>query len=350
MKLTLPSAGVLCACLALLVVFSTPFVAAQSPMAIVGSGSNVPNHLYLAWIDEYNKTNSRVQVRYLALGTSESIHQVSQGSGDFGGGEIPLSRDEMRGGKVALVQIPTVLVGIVPVYNLPGNPEINFSGEVLAGIYLGKIRSWRDPHVVKLNPGINLPDLPISVVHRTAGKGSNYIFTDFLSKTSPDFRTQVGKSASPNWPLGAEANRGEDMVEKVAATAGAIGYVELNFAKRPNIGYGSVLNPAGQFVRATPATISAACAAMEKSIPEDFHISLTNAPGKDSYPLASFTWLYLPVNAPADRRVALEQFLSWTLKGGQDMARNLGYATLPSEIIARAQATLEGLQHASAGR
>jgi phosphate transport system substrate-binding protein len=189
----------------------------QSAVSIVGSGSNVPTPLYSVWTDEFNKKDSKVQVRYLSMSTMDGIHQISSGSGDFAAGEIPLSHEQSEGAKVSLMQIPTVLVGIVPIYNLPGNPEVNFSGEVLAHIFMGTITNWKDPRIVKLNPKVKFPDLQIAVVHRTAGKGSNYIFTDFLSRNSPEFRSQVGKNASPNWPVGVDANRGEDMVAKVAS-------------------------------------------------------------------------------------------------------------------------------------
>jgi phosphate transport system substrate-binding protein len=316
-------------------------VKAQTRVSIVGSGSNVPSHLYAAWIDEFNKKNANIQVRYLSMSTVEGIRQISEGSGDFAAGEIPLTPEEMHGAKVSLTQVPSVLVGIVPIYKLPGNPELNFSGAVLAQIYLGTIKNWKDPRIAKLNAGASMPDLPIEVVHRTGGKGSNYIFTDFLSKASPEFRSQVGKDASPKWPLGAEANRGEDMVEKVGSTPGAIGYVELNFARRPDIGYGNVQNAAGQFVRATPASITAACVAHQKAIPKDFGVSLANAPGKESYPISSFTWIYVPSSGTATERTrALGQFLNWALEDGQNMARGMGYATLPPGVLSKAKAAV----------
>jgi phosphate transport system substrate-binding protein len=238
-----------------------------------------------------------------------------------------------------------VLVALVPIYKLPGNPELHFSGELLAQIFLGDIKTWKDSRIEKLNAGVSLPDLPIKVVHRTPGKGSNYIFTDFLSKISSEWRTKVGKSPSPKWPVGDDANRGEDMVEKVSASPGAIGYVELNFARRPDIGYGDVQNAAGHFIKATPATITAACNAEGKSIPGDFRASLTNAPGKDSYPLSSFTWIYAPVSGLASERAhALKQFLSWGLDDGQNIARTMGYATLPADLASRARKMANSIQ------
>jgi phosphate transport system substrate-binding protein len=219
---------------------------------------------------------------------------------------------------------------------------------VLAHIFMGTITNWKDPRIGKLNPGLKLPDLQIAVVHRTPGKGSNYILTDFLSKNSSEFRAQIGKSPSPNWPVGVDANRGEDMVAKVASIPGAVGYVELNFARRSDIGYGTVQNSAGRFVRATPASITAACKAMAESIPADFRVSLIDAPGKDAYPIASFTWIYLPTSgASAERAQALKQFLGWALGDGQTIARGLGYATLPGPVQSKAHAALNSIQMAS---
>src|SRR5579864_3132741 len=190
----------------------------------------------------------------------------------------------MRDSKIALT-IPTALVAIVPIYNLPGNPELNFSGALLAEIYLGTVKNWNDPQIAHLNPTVELPDLPVSVVHRSPGKGSNFIFTDFLSKTSPRFRAEVGKSPSPHWPVGSEADRGQDMVKTVASRRGAIGYVDLGFVRNSGVGYGRVENAAGHFVRAITASIEAACTALERSLPDDFRLDVINAPGKDSYPM-----------------------------------------------------------------
>lgn len=329
-------------------VWLLPPAQAQSTVSIVGSGSNVPSPLYSVWTDEFNKKDPQIQVRYLSMSTMEGIRQISSGSGDFAAGEVPLTAEQMQTAKVSLMQIPTVLVGIVPVYNLPGNPEVNFSGEVLAHIFMGTITNWKDSRIAKLNPRLKLPDLQIAVVHRTPGKGTNYILTDFLSRNSPEFRAQIGKTPSPNWPVGVDANRGEDMVSKVASIPGAIGYVELNFAKRSDIGYGAVQNAAGQFVRATPVSITAACKSMAASMPGDFRVSLINAPGRDAYPIASFTWIYLPTSGlSAERIAALKQFLDWALADGQTIARGLGYATLPVPVQSKAQAALNSIQLAS---
>jgi phosphate transport system substrate-binding protein len=318
--------------------------AAQQRIVIVGSGSNVPVYLYQAWTSKFNASNDNVQVRYMPLGTSESIRQIKLGIGDFGGGEILLTDEQMRDSKIGIM-IPTILVGIVPIYNLPGNPELNFSGGLLGEIYLGAVKNWKDPQIAHLNPTIELPDLPISVIHRSAGKGSNFIFTNFVSRTNLRFRVEVGRSPSPRWPLGLEADLGQDMVKKVAATRGAIGYVDIGFLRNSSVGYGRVENAAGRFVKATPASIEAACTALESSIPNDFRMDLTDAPGKDSYPLVSFTWLYVPISDGASPRSrALKQFLDWSFEEGQRVAVSMGYAPLPGRIVAKAQAAVNALR------
>lgn len=318
--------------------------AAQEKISLVGSGSNVPSPLYAVWTESFNKSSSSSQVRYLSMSTVEGIQNVSKGTGDFAAGEIPLTEEQMHGGKVTLIQIPSVIIGLVPVYNLPGQPQLKFSGRVLAGIFMGEIKNWKDPQIAKINAGVALPDLPIKVIHRTGGKGSNYIFTEYLSKTDPAWKSKFGTNASPAWPVGDEANRGEDMVAKVAATQGAIGYVEASFARHASLGYGDVENGSGVFVRATAASITASCEALEKSIKDDFRASLTNASGKDSYPIASFTWFYVPVSGLAqDRSHALKQFLDWGLTQGQDIAKGQGYAPLPAGLAERARAKVKSI-------
>ena len=319
--------------------------ASQGMISLVGSGSSVPSPLYTAWAEQYAKVSSTVRVRYLQMGASEGMREIGQGVGDFAGGEIPLTDAQMHKEKNPLVQFPTVLVAIVPIYKLPGEPELRFSGELLAEMFLGNVKNWKDEKIAKLNPGVELPDLPIAVVHRSSGKGSNYILSDFLAKVSPQWKSKIGKSASPNWPLGEETNRSEDMVEKVIATPGAIGYVELNYAERKDLGFGSVQNASGRFIRATPASIAAACAASGKNLAADFSISLTNAEGKDSYPVVSFTRVFAIASGMEPlRSQALKEFWNWALTAGQETAARLGYTVLPAGIAAKSRETLNSIQ------
>lgn len=333
----------------LLVIGCLGFVArpllAQDAVPLVGSGSNLAGELYSTWTSQYAKSHSNTQVRYLSIGTSQSLQEIKQGTGDFGGGEIPLTDAQKHSGKYTLVQFPTVLVAFVPIYKLPGKPDLRFSGELLAAIFLGNVKNWNDPRIAKLNPAVSFPDLPITVVHLSGVKGSSYVLSDFLTKTSPEWKSQIGKTASPKWPVGIEVNRSEALVSKVSSTPGAIGYVELTYTKRKDIGYGSVQNAAGQFVRASNSSIIAACAASEKSIPDDLGASLVYAQGKDSYPLVSFTWIYVPASglAPARSR-ALKDFWNWALTDGQQIAGDLGYTVLPAFIAARSRDALNSVQ------
>jgi phosphate transport system substrate-binding protein len=333
--------------LGLVVLFCTLPAHCQSSVAVVGSGSNLPTPLYSHWTEEYNKLSSKVQVRYLSTGTMKGIDDISRGVGDFAAGEVPMSDEQLSAAHNHILQVPTVLVAIVPIYHVPGvKGNLRFSGALLADIFLGEIKHWDDPKIKELNPSQNLPHLEVSIVHRTDGKGSNYIFTDFLSKTSAQWRSQIGKTPSPAWPSGVSASRGEDMMEKVKSTPGAIGYVELGFTEQDHsVGVGSVENASGKFVNASQASIAAAYRASEKSIPADFRASLTNAPGAESFPIVSFTWLYIPESSKdPERTKALAGFVEWALTTGQQSAENHGYTALPSSLVPKVLAKVNTLR------
>lgn len=316
---------------------------AQEPISLVGSGSNVPAPLYNKWAEEYNKRNPAIQMRYLSIGTSEGIEEISRGSGDFGAGEVRLAAEERARGK--LIEIPTVLIAIVPIYNLPQvHEELRFSGELLAEIFLGHVKRWNAPQISQLNPNATLPDLPINVVYRPAGKGSNYVFTEFLSKTDPKFRAQIGTTPSPHWPVGVPAERSSDMPNKVRAEPGSIGYVEAQYAITAGLPFGSVRNAAGRFIRASSETIAAACEAIESPQWDKFAASLTNAPGADSYPITSFTWLYLRTDSSGSpRAAALADFLSWTFEEGREIAAQEGYSELPKPLLEKVKTRVASL-------
>jgi phosphate transport system substrate-binding protein len=323
------------AALGLLLILCSLPANCQNVIALVGSGSNLPTPLYSQWVEEYNKLSPKVQVRYLSTGTVKGIDDITRGVGDFAAGEVPMTDEQMKGTTSPILQIPTVLVAIVPIYHLPGvKGSLHFSGPVLADIFLGTVKSWDDPKIKDINPGQTLPHLDISVVHRSEGKGSNYILADFLSKTSPKWRSEIGKTPSPAWPVGASASRGEDMMEKVKSTAGSIGYVELGFVLNDHsVGVGMVQNASGKFVGATQASISAAYRSIEKAIPADFRASLTNAAGPEAYPIISFTWLYVPERlSDPERGKALESYLEWVLTTGQQSAERHGYTALPASL------------------
>jgi phosphate transport system substrate-binding protein len=321
-----------------------PFGLAQEVITLVGSGSTVPAPLYTKWAEEYNKRNPKIQMRYLSLSTSEAIKEISQGSRDFGAGEAQLTPQERS--EANLIEVPTVVLAIVPIYNLPGTPpELQFSGELLAEIFLGRVKSWNNPQIAKLNPGARLPNLPIKVFYRPAGKGTNYIFTEFLSKTSSKFRAEIGTSLSPKWPVGEPAERSWDMAEKVKSETGSIGYLEAQYALKTHIPNGRVLNSAGRFIKATPESIAAACRAVEAPEWDNLSASLTNPPGNDSFPISSFTWLYLRTDsANPERAAALADFLNWIYGEGQELVIREGYAELPKPLLAKARTRVASLR------
>jgi phosphate transport system substrate-binding protein len=318
-------------------------VLAQERTMLVGSGSSVPGPLYNKWAAEYNKRKAEIQLQYLPIGASEGIKQISKGNGDFGAGELPLTAAERAEG--GLTELPAVLIGVVPVYNLPEvHQELRFSGEVLAEIFLGDVKTWNDPAIARMNPGASLPAAPINVIYRPAGKGTNYVFTDFLSKTSSKFRTRIGTSPSPKWPVGESAERSADMADKVKAHSGAIGYVELQYALKNNIAFGSVQNAAGRFVKASTETITAACRSIEAPQWDRFAPSLTNAPGEDSFPISSFSWIYVRASSPdAKRGAAVADFLDWIFTDGQQLAGEEGYSPLPQALVAKVRAKAHSL-------
>jgi phosphate transport system substrate-binding protein len=307
---------------------------AQGTITLVATGSSLPEPLYVAWGDAYHKAHADVQVRYLPEGTTESAVRILAGNGDFGGGDAPIPEKQLKDSSHPVVELPSILIGIAVVYNLPGASGVRLSGPVLANIFLGKVTSWHDPEIVKLNPDSKLPDVAIKVVHRTDGKGSSYIFSDYLSKVSPEFQTKVGRSVSPKWPVGASFGRTPDLIDAVRKTAGSIGYTELNWAEKSGLPTIAVKNAAGDFVRPNATSIEEAASSLASKMTEDFRISLTNAPGKVSYPIASFTWFYVPVRAADPQRgKAVNDFLNWVYADGQKVAESRGYAALPSSVL-----------------
>ncbi len=309
----------------------------QGSTVLVVTGSSMPEPLYVLWNDEYHKQQPAVQVRYLPEGSGAGARRVLTGTGDFAGGDAPIPEKELKAATTKVVELPTVLIGIVMVYNLPGTTgELHLSGAVLANVFLGKITAWNDPALVKLNPDTKLPAIPIQVLHRSAGKGSSYILSDFLSKASPEFLSRVGRSESPNWPVGVTAGRPQDMAEKVAATSGAIGYTELNMAEKASLRMASIRNAEGEFVRPSARSIAAAAKTLTSRTTDDFRISLTNAPGKDSYPISSFTWFYVPAVAKDPQRGrAVAEYLRWVYTSGEKLAQEQGYSPLPEDLLAK---------------
>lgn len=322
----------------LLILSLSSYLPAQGPMVLVGCGSVIPGPLYGVWADAYASRNPRVRVNYLPLGSSEAIKQITSGAADFGAGEIPISDEEMKATGKKIHQLPLFLTAVVPIYNVPGSSQrLRFTGKVLADIFSGEIKRWNHPDLVKLNPHAELPNLPINTVHRESGKGTTYLFTEFLSKSSPAFHSKIGVSSSPDWP-GATAQGGQGIVKHVADTPGAIGYAELNTARSGLVGIGLVQNANGVFIDASPETAAAAC---PPSLKGDMGMSLINRPGADVYPITGFSYMFVPADAPSgDRSEALRGFLKFIFTDGQSMIAARGHLPLPSRIVTSVLATL----------
>jgi phosphate transport system substrate-binding protein len=297
-----------------------------------GAGASFPNPIYTKWFDAYNKKTG-VQINYQSIGSGGGIRQVTERTVFFGATDGPMTPTQLGAAPGKILHFPTVLGAVVPVYNIPGvKQELKFTGQVLADITLGKITKWNDAAVAKLNPGVALPATDIVVAHRSDGSGTTYIWVDYLSKVSPEFQKTVGVATSVKWPVGVGGKGNEGVAGLVSQTPGALGYVELIYALQNNISYGSVQNAAGTFVRASIDSVTAAAASAQ--MPEDFRVSITNPPGKDAYPIASFTWLLLYEN-PQDKGQAkvMVDFVKWALTDGQKFAKDLGYAPLPKAVV-----------------
>lgn len=307
-----------------------------------GAGATFPNPMYSKWFSEYHKIHSDVQVNYQPIGSGGGIRQVTAGTVDFGASDMPMSDKQLQESKIKILNIPTVLGAVVPAYNIPGvSGEVKFTQAALAGIFLGKISKWNDKEITSANPGVNFPDNEIIVVHRSDGSGTTFIWTDYLSKVSSDWKSQVGSDTSVKWPVGMGGKGNEGVAGFIRQLSGSIGYVELIYAIQNNITYGSVRNSAGTFIKATLESVTAAAASAPK-MPADFRVSITNAPGKDAYPISSFTWLLIPAQSKdAAKGKMLADFLNWMVTDGQKMTKELSYAPLPDSVVTRVKEAIK---------
>jgi phosphate transport system substrate-binding protein len=308
---------------------------AQGTVLLNGAGATFPGPIYTKWFDVYHQAHPNVQINYQAIGSGGGIRQLLAGTVDFGASDGPMSDEQLAQAKFKVLHFPTVLGAVVPSYNVPGvTGELNFTQYALAGIYLGTITKWNDPVIAKANPGVNLPANDIVVVHRSDGSGTSYIWTDFLSKVSTDWASKVGKNTAVNWPVGLGGKGNEGVTGLVKQTPNSIGYIELVYAAQNGITFGKVQNAAGQYVKADLASVTAAASGASKDIPDDFRVSITNAPGAQSYPIASFTWLLIPAQIQdAAKRDEIKGFLKWMLTDGQGYNEGLTYAKLPKAVI-----------------
>lgn len=314
------------------------------PTTLTAAGATFPYPVYAKWFEAFHQSSPRIEIRYDAVGSDTGIQRLMEGAVDFAGSDIMITSDEyFAGGKPKFLRFPTIMGGVVPVYNLPDMPrELRFTPEILAGIYLGKIRKWNDAQIRAINRDAVLPDRDIEVIHRADGSGTTYVWTDYLSKVSPAWKSAAGMSSAPKWPVGMGAEGNEGVAKLVRETPGSIGYVEYIYAITEHMSYGSVRNSAGRFVSPDLESILAAARGSSNRIAEDFQTSITNAPGADAYPIASFSWFVVPaqIDDPQKKR-ALKEFLHWMLGPGQNQAAALGYVSISPEVLLREQHMLE---------
>jgi len=315
---------------------------AMGQTTLNGAGATFPNPMYSKWFSEYHKLHSDVQVNYQPIGSGGGIRQVTAGTVDFGASDMPMTDKQLQEAKARILNIPTVLGAVVPAYNIPGvSGEVKFTPEALAGIFLGKISKWNDKAITGPNPGVNFPDKEIIVVHRSDGSGTTFIWTDYLSKVSPEWKSQVGSDTSVKWPLGMGGKGNEGVAGLIRQLSGSIGYVELIYAVQNNIAYGSLRNSAGVFLKASLEGVTAAAASAAK-MPADFRVSITNAPGKDAYPISSFTWLLIPAQSKdAAKGKILADFLNWMVTDGQKLTSPLAYAPLPENVVVKVKEAIK---------
>jgi phosphate transport system substrate-binding protein len=299
-----------------------------------GAGATFPYPIYSKWFSEYSQANPSVKINYQSIGSGGGIQQVTSGTVDFGAADVPMTDEQLAKAKVKVKALPTVLGAVVPVYNLPGvNKDLNFSGDVIADIYLGTITNWSDARIAKDNPGVSLPNHSIIPVYRSEGSGTSFIFTDFLSKVNADFKSKVGAGAAVRWPVGIGQKGNEGVAGMVRQAPFSFGYVELIYAEQNKMSFGAVKNAAGKYLKASTAGVTAAAASAAKTMPADYRVSITNAAGPDSYPISSFTWLLIPTQSTdAAKTKALVGFLNWMLDHGEAEAASLSYAPLPKQV------------------
>jgi len=325
-------------------------VVAQNALLINGAGATFPNPIYSKWFDEFHKANGNIQINYQSVGSGAGIKQATDGTVDFGASDGPMTEEQLKAYSdkhgSGILHFPTVLGAVVPTYNVAGvSTNLNFTPEALAGIFLGRITKWNDPAIAGPNKGVSLPAEDIVVVHRADGSGTSYVFTDYLSKVSSDWKDKVGKGTSVNWPVGLGGKGNEGVTGLIKQTPNSIGYVELIYAAKNNISYGSVKNASGAFVKADLAGVSEAAAGAAKDMPDDFRVSITNAPGKKAYPISSFTWLLIPAKfQDAAKRDAMKNFVKWAITDGQKFAEDLDYAKLPKEVVAKELKAISSVQ------
>jgi phosphate transport system substrate-binding protein len=306
---------------------------------VTGAGATFPYPMYSKWFDEYHKANPNIQINYQSIGSGGGINQVTEGTVDFGATDGPMSDMQLAAFQMKrmtnVLHFPTVLGADVPVYNIPGvTGELNFTQDAIAGIFLGKVAKWNDPAIAGANPGVKLPAADIIVVHRSDPSGTSFIWTDYLSKVSPEWEKKAGRGTAVNWPVGLGGKGNEGVSGQVKQTPNSIGYVELIYAAQNKMSYGKIRNKSGAFIKADLKAVSEAAAGV--AMPDDFRVSITDSPAKTAYPVTSFTWLLVPEEIKdKQKEKVITDFLKWMLGPGQKMTEALDFAQLPAPVVAK---------------
>jgi phosphate transport system substrate-binding protein len=309
-----------------------------------GAGATFPNPLYQKWLSDYGKLHTNIKIDYQSIGSGGGIKQIQAQTVDFGASDTPMKDEDLKAAPAEILHIPTVLGAVVITYNLEGAPTLHFSAEVIADIFLGKIKKWNDPRIVADNAGAKLPAADITVVHRSDGSGTSAVFTDYLSKISGEWKEKVGTGTSPSWPVGIGGKGNEGVTGQVKNTPNTVGYVELAYAVQNKLPVAQVKNAGGAFVEPSVDSVTAAAAASANSVPDDLRVSITNAQGAQVYPISSFTYILIYKNQKdAKKGKALVDFLWWAIHDGESSAKELQYAPLPVEIVKRAEAKLNSI-------
>ena len=318
-----------------------------SAQSLTGAGATFPNPIYTKWFDAYNKKTG-IQINYQSIGSGGGIRQFTEGTVDFGASDGPMNESQIQAVNGNVLHVPTVLGAVAVTYNLPvlGNTQLKFDGNLLVDIFMGRVTNWNDPKIAALNPGVKLPDQDLIVVHRSDGSGTTYVFTDYLNKFSREWKDKVGYATSVNWPVGLGGKGNEGVTQQIKQTEGALGYVELIYAISNKLPYAQVKNEAGNFITPSLETVTAAAAGTKLPKDTDFRVSITNAPGDQAYPIASFTWLLVKKdNKDAAKAKLIRDFLTWMITPeAQKMAAELHYAPLPDPVVSLVQARLPTLK------
>jgi phosphate transport system substrate-binding protein len=316
---------------------SAGILVADNPVQLNAAGATFPNPIYSKWFDEYHKMMPNVEINYQSIGSGGGIRQLTARTVDFGASDMPMTDAALQQAGFKILHFPTVLGAAVPSYNVRGvTTDLKFTQKALAGIYMGTITKWNDPEIANANKGVSLPNDDIVVIHRSDGSGTTFIWTDFLSKASDDWKNKIGSNTSVNWPVGLGGKGNDGVAGLLKQTPGSIGYIELIYAVQNNISYGEVQNSSGAFIKASFDSVSAAAAGAAKTMPDDFRVSITNAPGKTAYPISSFTWLLIPQQIQdSTKRDIIKGFLKWMLTDGQKDCAGLSYAPLPASVVTK---------------